>query len=81
MAAWSEVSQLHSIAKWAARTTTTIFWKMTRKKTASWTAPSMHYVLNKTYHCELEKDKKRAVRKRAATLVLECLSSRTEKSR
>ena len=32
---------------------------------------AIHYVLNKTYPCELEKDKKRAVRKRAATLVLE----------
>ena len=32
---------------------------------------TIHYVLNKTYPCELEKDKKRAVRKRAATLVLE----------
>ena len=32
---------------------------------------AIHYVLNKTYHCELEKDKKRSVRKRAATLVLE----------
>jgi len=33
---------------------------------------AIHYVLiNKTYPCELQKDKKRAVRKRAATLVLE----------
>jgi len=32
---------------------------------------AIHYILNKTYPCELEKDKKRAVRKRAATLVLE----------
>ena len=32
---------------------------------------AIHYVLNKTYPCELEKDRKRAVRKRAATLVLE----------
>ena len=30
---------------------------------------AIHYVLNKTYPCELEKDKKRAVRERAATLV------------
>ena len=46
---------------------------------------AIHYVLNKTYHCELEKDKKRAVRKRAATLVLEdgevFVSRRTGKSR
>ena len=32
---------------------------------------AIHYISNKTYHCELEKDKKRAVRKCAATLVLE----------
>jgi len=49
-------------------TTTMIFWKKTRKKILDC---AIHYVLNKTYHCELEKDKKRAVRKRAATLVLE----------
>ena len=46
---------------------------------------AIHYVLNKTYHCELEKDKKRSVRKRAATLVLEdgevFVSRRTGKSR
>ena len=32
---------------------------------------TIHYVLNKTYPCELEKDKERAVRKCAATLVLD----------
>jgi len=32
---------------------------------------AIHYILNKPYPCELEKDKKRAVRKRAATLVFE----------
>ena len=40
---------------------------------------AIHYVLNKTYPCELEKGKERAVRKCAAMLVLrmvKCLSSR-----
>jgi len=41
------------------------------KKTACILDCAIHYILSKTYPCELEKDKKRAVGKRAAMLVLE----------
>jgi len=69
MAAWSEVSQLHSIANGQQERQRQR--SFGRRQEDHILDCAIYYILNKTYPCELENDKKRAVRKRAATLVLE----------